>query len=184
MAEAILCTERLVLRREAPGDRAAWSAHMNTPAVMAHLGGPRSEAELDRSFAAMAEAADLPFLFVVRACDGELLGKAGLSRIAEAPAPEEIKGEAQIGWSLREDAWGHGYAREAAEALLAHGFGALGLPRIWAQTSDSNARSTRLIERLGMTRHDALSYFDPDYPPADNPAVVWSLTAEAWAARG
>lgn len=183
MAETLLETERLILRPLRDGDRAVWLEHMNTPAVMAHLGGVRSEAQIDQSFAAMAAAADLPFLFVaLRAC-GTLIGKAGLLRIAEPAAPDAIKGEVQMGWSLRQDAWGHGYASEAARAMLGHGFGPLGLDTIWAQTSDSNVRSTRMMERLGMTRLPAFDYSDPDYPLADNPATVWSLAQRDWEAR-
>ncbi len=184
MTDVEIVTERLVLRREAPGDRAAWSEHLNTPAVLAQLGGIRTESQIDRAFAAMAAPGVLPQLFIALRTDDSLVGKAGLYPIAETGAPDVLAGGVQVGWSLREDAWGRGYAREAAEALLAHGFGVLGLPRIWAQTSDSNARSTRLIARLGMRRREELDYADPDYPPADNPATVWSLDAGEWCARG
>lgn len=180
MADDSLITERLCLRGEREGDKAIWLKHMNTPAVMANLGGVRSEADIDRSFAAMADRSDLPYFFVALRSDDTLIGKAGLSRIAETGAPERIKGQAQVGWSLREDYWGQGYAREAALALLNHGFGRLGLSEIWAQTSDSNIRSTRLIERLGMKRRSEFDYTDPDYPPEDNPATIWSLTKADW----
>ena len=42
------------------------------------------------------------------------------------PAPED-PGDAELGYRLRRDAWGHGYATEGALALLAHGFDAVGL---------------------------------------------------------
>ncbi len=38
--------ERIVLRREAPGDLEAWLEHLNTPEVTAHLGGPRTPEEV------------------------------------------------------------------------------------------------------------------------------------------
>ena len=47
-------------------------------------------------------------------------------------------GDAELGYRLRRDAWGHGYATEGALALLAHGFDAVGLAtcgrRRWPST--------------------------------------------------
>jgi len=47
------------------------------------------------------------------------------------PLPDNEHGEVEIGWPLHPDCWGHGYASEAATAVLAHGF-AGGLPEILA----------------------------------------------------
>jgi RimJ/RimL family protein N-acetyltransferase len=41
-----------------------------------------------------------------------------------------IEGEYEVGWRLREDAWGLGYAKEAAIASLDHAFGPLGAERV------------------------------------------------------
>ncbi|HET6896751.1 MAG TPA: GNAT family N-acetyltransferase, partial [Vicinamibacteria bacterium] len=46
--------------------------------------------------------------------------------------------------------WGHGYAFEAASAVLAQGRGLLGLRRIVAITSLENEPSIRLLDRLGF----------------------------------
>ena len=48
---------------------------------------------------------------------------------------------------------------------------------LYSQTSDSNAASTRMMQRLGFTFRPELGYDDPDYPPHDNPTTVWSLDA-------
>jgi len=93
---------------------------------------------------------------------------------------DALKGQVQIGWSLRADCWGHGYAREAAEAMLRLAFGQFGLATVFGQTSESNAASWGLMKRLGMTRLAELDYFDPDYPPEDNPTMIWSLERTAW----
>jgi hypothetical protein len=39
------------------------------------------------------------------------------------------------------------------------------------------------MERLGMVRRADLDYPDPDYPPQDNPTMVYALDATAWRAR-
>jgi predicted GNAT family acetyltransferase len=53
------------------------------------------------------------------------------------------------GWHLHPGAWGHGYASESAEAVLAHAF-ALGLNRVLAVTNKNNAASQAVARRIGM----------------------------------
>ena len=186
MAEIVAETARLVLRRELPGDLAVWLERMNTPEVMEKVGGVQSPDRVAEAFAKMAEtAADgaLPFVFVALKADGTLLGKCGLARIETPTAPEMLRDEVQIGWTLGADHWGHGYAREAAEAMLALAFGRFGLATVFAQTSERNLPSWRLMERLGMRRRADLDYPDADYPPEDNPTMVYQLDAGDWRTR-
>ncbi|HYD24656.1 MAG TPA: GNAT family N-acetyltransferase [Croceibacterium sp.] len=183
MGEAVLETERLIFRREMPGDLAVWLEHMNTPQVMDMNGGVQSAGKVAEGFARMAAEADgvLGFYFLTLKADGTLIGKAGLSRIDTAVAPDELEGAVQVGWTLRADCWGRGYAREAAEAALAAAFERLALPCVYSQTSPRNAASWGLMERLGMKRRADLDYDDPDYPPEDNPTMVYALTRADWA---
>lgn len=58
--------------------------------------------------------------------------------------------EADLGYELNPDYWGCGYATEAAAALIDWGFAQLGLHRVWAWCIADNARSARVLERLGM----------------------------------
>lgn len=46
--------------------------------------------------------------------------------------------------------WGQGLGTAAARAGLAHGFGSLALPRIWAEAIEANTASLRVLQRLGM----------------------------------
>ena len=185
MADIILETERLVFRRERPGDLEVWLEQMNTPEVAEKVGGVQSPEAVAESFAKMAADAEggVAFYFLARKADGLLLGKAGLSRIETAVAPDELRGAVQIGWTLRADCWGRGYAREAAQAALSLAFERLGLPKVYAQTSERNTASWGLMKRLGMTRRADLDYPDADYPPEDNPTMVYSLDAADWRAR-
>ncbi len=183
MAEVVAETERLVLRRERPGDLAVWLEHMNTPQVMAMVGGVQSLEKVAEGFARMAAAADegeVTFYFLARKTDGVLVGKGGLSRIDTACAPDELRAAVQVGWTLRADCWGQGYAREAGQAALRLAFERFALPRVYAQTSERNAASWGLMERLGMIRRADLDYPDPDYPPEDNPTMVYHLDASDW----
>ena len=69
---------------------------------------------------------------------------------------------------LRRDAWGNGYATEAARACLGWSFAELDVPYLTATINPDNVRSTRVAERLGMTplREDV---------PLGDPVVVYSL---------
>ena len=65
----------------------------------------------------------------------------------------------EIGWRLTREAWGQGFATEAARAAVAFGFGVLGLQEILSFTVPENVRSRRVMERLGM-KHDPSGNFD------------------------
>lgn len=180
-------TERLILRAPQPQDLDWQLKWLNTPEVMRFLGGAARPPEavaagFERNVAAMA--AGEPAFWTVTLRDGATIaGKCGLSRIDEGLAPAAIKGGIQVGWTLAEPFWGQGLASEAARAVLSHGFQSYDVPEIWAQTSDSNAASTRLMDRLGLTRCPDLCYLDPDYPAADNPTIVYRIGREQWAGQ-
>jgi RimJ/RimL family protein N-acetyltransferase len=56
----------------------------------------------------------------------------------------------ETGWHLQPAAWGHGYAQEALNAILAHGFSIPGIARIVAFIHRDNLRSQKLAARLGL----------------------------------
>jgi ribosomal-protein-alanine N-acetyltransferase len=63
---------------------------------------------------------------------------------------------ASLGYSFDDAAWGHGYATEAAGALLAWAFDTLDLNRVQAETDTRNAASARVLEKLGFVREGTL----------------------------
>jgi RimJ/RimL family protein N-acetyltransferase len=64
------------------------------------------------------------------------------------PLPNGV-GEVEVGWHLHPDSWGHGYATEAARAVIERGFDA-GLPEVYAVVRPGNAASLAVCARLGM----------------------------------
>lgn len=174
-------TERLVLRDWRAEDWPRFFAVTNTPEVMRWLGGVM---DADSQAAQMARvsgcraANGFCFWVVERKADGELLGFCGLKR-ADAPG-SSVAGEFEIGWRLREDAWGRGYAREAASAALALAFGRFDAERVFALTVEGNAASWGLMHRLGMERRPELDYHDPRLGPDLNPTIVYGITAQQW----
>ncbi len=68
--------------------------------------------------------------------------------------------DVEIGWHLHPDAWGHGYATEAAGAVLDDAFGR-GLGKVLAVTSPDNHASQAVCRRLGMTHLGSTArYYD------------------------
>ncbi|OYW47169.1 MAG: hypothetical protein B7Z33_02115 [Sphingomonadales bacterium 12-68-11] len=186
MAEVIVETARLVLRRWRDHDFAPWLEHLNTPQVKAFLGGVQPLETMAERFAKLERAWDVAgysFLAVERCEDRAFLGACGIGRIETASAPDGLRGEVEIGWQLRADCWGQGYATEAARAVLAMAFERFAFPTVFAQTSENNRASWRVMERLGMARRADLDYPDPDYPPQDNPTMVYALPRADWEAR-
>ena len=168
----VIETARLTLRDWRDSDRVPFNTMCRDPEVMAHLGPLHSQADTDASIDRLqAQQASLGHTFwpIERRSDGEFLGFCGL-KIAPENIPG-IAGAVEIGWRLRRDAWGAGYAREAAEASLAWGWANLPVDRIIAITTPDNRRSQALMLRLGMVRrldldfdHPALAIDDPQRP--------------------
>lgn len=187
LADALLHGERTELRVPKPSDLAWQIEHLNTPAVMRHLGGLRDPDAMAAGFEtniAALQGREPGFWTVVRRSDQAVIGKCGLSIIAAETAPDPLFGGLQIGWSLAEPFWGQGLASEAAQLVIGHAFSAFRLDVLWSQTSDSNRSSSRMMARLGFERCPDLDYADPDYPPADNPTTVYRMTRADWAQRG
>ena len=57
----------------------------------------------------------------------------------------------EIGWRLRRETWGRGYAPEAAQACLTYAWEVLKLDKVYAYTAEHNAKSRRVMEKIGMT---------------------------------
>jgi RimJ/RimL family protein N-acetyltransferase len=179
-------TERLRLRTWDETDLTAFYDVMNTPAVMRWLGGVQSIEDWTAGYQRLlGYQRDFGFTFwiVERKSDGAILGFCGLKR-ANAPGGDGIAGEVEIGWRLREDAWGQGYAKEAAIASLDLAFRRFGAPRVVAITAEGNLPSQGLMIRLGMTRRPDRDFIDQRFAADDpvNPQVVFVIETADWQA--
>jgi RimJ/RimL family protein N-acetyltransferase len=178
----VIETERLRLRNWREGDAEEFIRTTNTDAVMRWLGGVRTREQARETVARLTqwqEERGFTFWVVERKEDGALLGFCGL-KIADDPgSPPE--GQLEVGWRLREDAWGQGYAKEAAAASLDFAFEELGAQRVVALTVEGNRPSWGLMLRLGMERRAELDYRGPDW--AVGIVIVYSIERETWLAR-
>jgi len=174
-------TERLVLRDWREDDAEPMIRYTNTPAVMRWLGGVQTEEvarqTIEGRIMRWQRERGFTFWVVERKEDRALLGFCGLKLADTEGSP--IEGEYEVGWRLREDAWGQGYAKEAAIASLDHAFGPLGAEQVVAVTYKENGPSWGLMERLGMKRRVELDFDDPRFPEL-NPTIVYIIAREEW----
>ena len=181
MADIIAETDRLILRTIEEGDVERQMRVLNTPTVMAHLGGPKEVHEIEAKHAKgmqLYARRGFSFLMLIEKDTGELVGHAGIKEVDNPHAPNS--GDHEIGWLIREDRWRRGYAREAMEAVLEWAFGRVDAPHVVALTSEANTASWKLMEKLGMVRRKDLDFEEPDRPARDNPVIQYSLTREQW----
>jgi RimJ/RimL family protein N-acetyltransferase len=184
MAETVAATERLILRDWDDADEQPFYEIMNTPAVMRHLGGMQAPEGWRKAFERLkAYSRELghTFWIVEDKSSGEILGFCGLKRV-NSPGAGALTGTPEIGWRLRESAWGRGIAKEAAIATLDLGFSRFGFAEIIAMTIPANAASSGLMERLGMRRDAARDFTDQRFGPEFNPQIVYAMAAADWPA--
>ena len=184
MVEIAAETERLRLRDWTDADEADFYAIMNNPAVMEHLGGVQTPAEWRAAFDRIrGYSRDFghTFWIVEDKQSGELQGFCGLKRV-NSPGAGELTGQHEIGWRLRESAWGKGIAKEAAIASLDLAFGQFAAPHVVAITMESNKASQGLMWRLGMSRRAEFDYWDERFGPELNPSMIWRIEAGDWPA--
>jgi RimJ/RimL family protein N-acetyltransferase len=184
VAEVVAVSQRILLRTWEDEDELRFFEIMNTHAVMRWLGGVQKADEWSAGYRRLkAYERDFGFTFwlMERRSDGEILGFCGLKR-ANAPGADAIAGEVEIGWRLREDAWGQGYAKEGAIAALDLAFDRFHAPRVVAVTAARNEPSQGLMKRLGMVRRQELDFIDQRFAPTSdvNPQVVFTITADEW----
>lgn len=176
-------TSRLRLRSWTEADVEPFLRYTNTPGVMRWLGGVRDPEQvrdvLLNRFPAWEKERGFTFWAVERKADDALLGFCGIKLADDAGT--KVEGAHEIGWRLREDVWGQGYAKEAASASLAFAFSQTDAEQVVALTVDGNRPSWGLMERLGMTRRPDLDYVGPDW--AEGPVIVYRIGKEEWTAR-
>jgi RimJ/RimL family protein N-acetyltransferase len=90
----------------------------------------------------------------------------------------EVLPAVEIGWRLDRGHWGHGYATEAAEAVLRYGFEDCALERIVSIRDVANEASRRVMEKLGLR-----FAFETTVPTHGRRVAVHALIREEFDAR-
>ncbi|WFE36178.1 GNAT family N-acetyltransferase [Micromonospora sp. WMMD975] len=183
--DTYLETERLVLRRFTADDAELLIELDSDPAVMRYLtGGTPTAPEIIRerylpNILAGYErwGGDLG-LFAAHEKDGG----AFIGWFILRPAPQGPLDEVELGYRLRQAAWGNGYATEGSRALLGTAFTKLGIRMVWAETMAVNHGSRHVMEKLGMTLVGTLPT-PPDLEMiegAEHGDVRYEITKERW----
>lgn len=183
MAEFRIETERLILRDWQEDDWEPFFAGTNTPEGMRWLGGVMDSAKIAWQRARLESYArdnGHTFWVLQRKADDRVIGMCGLKRANQAGGPQ---GDFEIGWRLVRDAWGQGFAKEAAVASLDQAFTRFGAPHVLALTVPGNSASWGLMERLGMRRRTDLDFASKDFDPVGGRIIVYSLDCREWAKR-
>lgn len=159
-----ITTSRLLLRRFRDSDREPFAAMNADARVMEHFVTPldraASDAFVDRIENRFAESGYS--LWAVEVVDGPaFIGFVGLwDAIFDAPFTPAV----EVGWRLAPEAWGRGYATEAAVAAVDDGLLRCGLDEILSFTAAVNHRSRTVMERIGLVRDPAGDFEHPQVP--------------------
>ncbi|HEY0477251.1 MAG TPA: GNAT family protein [Kofleriaceae bacterium] len=145
-----LATERLLLRELRPGDAGAVAAGAGDRRVAAFLIQVPSPYPIALARRWVAHRIDwweqgrgVTFAVTLSGAEDMLLGTISLRRYIRDR-------RAELGYWLAQPAWGHGFATEAAHAVVDFGFRDLGLARVYAQVLADNRASLRVLDKLGM----------------------------------
>ena len=138
-------TPRLRIRSFQRSDWQAVYDYTSDQAVMAYIPEGPFTAEQARAFVADNTGEQARAVAVLRKADDMLVGHMPFH-------PWFAPRTYEIGWVFNRAYHGHGYATEAATALLQYSFEALHLHRIIATCQPENVASCRVMEKLGMRR--------------------------------
>lgn len=184
----VLTTDRLVLREWRDEDVPPFAALNADPVVMEYfpstLTADQTAEMVERIRTGFATNGYGLWAAEVRETGG-VIGFIGLS----SPSWEShFTPAVEVGWRLARDAWGRGYAPEAAAAAIDWAFANLDLPsdQIVSFTAVGNLKSRRVMEKLGFT-HDPAEDFDHPILPLDSHVsrhVLYRLPRAAWGQVG
>jgi RimJ/RimL family protein N-acetyltransferase len=160
-------TERLRMRPWLARDQGPMLALCSDPRVMRYLGPSLRMTDvviLIEKMIATQKAQGHCFWALETLEAREFLGWCGLVR---GPFGTPVSGKLEIGWRLGHRHWGHGYATEAAKAVLDWAWENTPDPAVWSITVRENTRSRKVMQRLGMRWRTDLEFEHPALKPGD-----------------
>lgn len=169
-------TERLILRPPADTDLDRWAQMMDDPVAARFIGGQQPRATAWRFMATMAGSWALNgfgMFSLIEKASGQWLGRIGPWRPEGWPGTE-------VGWGLHPEAWGRGYAVEAATATIDWVVDHLGWTDVIHCIDPENTPSQAVAQRLGSLNRGA-GRLPP--PFEDHVVEIWGQTADQWRAR-
>lgn len=177
-----LVTERLVLRELRPSDAGAVAAGAGDRQVAAFLIQVPSPYPIALARRWVAHRIDwwdqgrgVTFAVTLSDDPDMLLGTVSLRRYLRDR-------RAELGYWLAQPAWGHGFATEAAAAVVDYGFSGLGLARVYAQVLADNRASLRVLDKLGMV-NEGVKRQHVQKARRLHDVVLYGLLRDEWSRR-
>ncbi len=167
-------TERLILRGPQESDLDQYAAMMADEDVVRFIGGcVMDRADAWRNMAMVAghwHFRGFGFFALEEKATGHFVGRVG-------PWMPESWPDYEIGWTLNKNAWGKGFATEAAVAAIEWSFAERSdLRRVISIIDENNLASQAVAARIGETQTDeTFEYKGGRYP-------IWAVTRTAWEA--
>ncbi|MBM7568531.1 GNAT family N-acetyltransferase [Paenibacillus sacheonensis] len=143
-------TERLRFRDWEAEDLEPFRQMNADETVMRYFPNRRTAEETDafhRSIQVEHKACGFGLYAVEAKATGEFIGFIGFHR---AVFESDFTPCIEIGWRLRQEAWGQGFATEGAAACLRYGFETLGLTEVYSFTAEANTPSRSVMIKIGM----------------------------------
>ncbi len=176
-----ITTERLTLRSFRPEDEGDVLAYRSVPSVVRYIPGePKTPEQVADLVAERATAGRIdptsPILTLAVEREGRVVGDV----LIHLDGLDGKDGrQAEIGWVFAPDVAGHGYATEAARAIMGAAFDEVGVHRVWAQLDPANTASARICERLGM-RREALFVQASWFKQRWTDLAIYAVLADEW----
>ena len=156
----ILETERLILRTWTYDDAERLFEICSEAETMLHIGDRKPYETLENALEflnwAIPYQAENGFCrwAVIEKRSGEIIGSCGFAR-------REME-EVELGYLFAREAWGKGFATEAAKACLQHGYEKIGLTDIIALTDLDHKKSQNVLKKIGFRERGVIKSEDGD----------------------
>jgi len=166
--KVVLETERLIIREFNLGDAAFTQELLNTPGWLEYI-GDRNVHDLEAAKKYLREGSlkdyrthGFGFYVMVQKSDEALVGSAGMCK-------RDFLDHVDIGYALLPAYEGNGYAFEATQAVMQYARESFGLDKLIAVTTAENARSRKLLEKLGLSHEK-----DMIWPKTTDVCMIYS----------
>ena len=185
----VLETERLLLRHFTEADAENFLLMEKEPEALRYA-GRKPLADMD-AYRTKIRTTFLPYYdkpggygawVIVERTSGEFVGRCSLRPALDSNEAAEMgytSDDVELGYGLRKQFWGKGYATEISQALVRRAFFELGAASVVACVTVDNLASVRVLEKAGLRRAG-----EPFCLPGENElSVKYGLTKDQFDQR-
>ena len=174
----LFTSQRLGFRNWLPSDLKPFQIMNADPRVMEHFDRPLEPEETTEGVERLKkhyEEHGFTYFAVDRLDNRNFIGFIGMKR---QNYPISIAPCIDIGWRLRPEEWGNGFATEGAKRCLEYAFNTLGEAIIVAVATHTNEKSMNVMRKAGMTALE--SFYHPEFPKNHRlqPCKAFAVTKE------